>query len=378
MSPLLPLSGVRVISLAQQYPGPFATMMLSDLGADVVVVERPGRGDPTRVHPSFHSTLARGSRSVALDLKSETGRAALLALLRDADALLEGFRPGVMARLGLDADSVRRDCPRLVYVSISGFGQTGPNRLRSGHDLTYQAEAGMLYEHLPPAAAPAPPSLALGDLSAGMFAAQAVLVGLVQRSRTGAGCSADVAMVDCLATLLVAHTGPVVNGTGSAGFPYEPGYGVFVTSDGQHLALAVAHEDHFWRALCDLVGMGVERDLDSTERFDDHDRLRSALQKGIAARPIAEWERLLNDADVPYGRLRSLEEQPHTAQALARETFTALDPPTGVSVRQPLVIDGLRPGPGCTAPRLGEHTTQVLAEAGMDDEAISVLVRAGR
>jgi len=380
VSVTLPLEGLRVLSLAHQYPGPFATMMLSDLGADVVVVERPEGGDPTRAFPSFHSALARGSRSVALDLKSEAGRAALRHLLRDADALLEGFRPGAMGRLGLDPETVRRDFPQLVYVSISGFGQTGPNRLRSGHDLTYQAEAGMLYEHLPPAPPPPAPSLALGDLAAGMFAAQAVLVGLVQRTRTGEGCSTDVSMVDCLSTLLAAHTGPVVNASGSPGFPYEPGYGVFVTSDGQHLALAVAHEDHFWRALCDLTGLHADRDLDSPSRFEDHARLRAELQLALGRHPLAEWEQRFTEADVPFGRLRPLEELPGTPQSTARGTYSTLDSPSGpgIYVRQPLVIDGSNPGPRRGAPGLGEHTAEVLASAGLDDDSISALIRATR
>ena len=380
MTSTLPLEGVQIISLAHQYPGPFATMMLSDLGADVVVVEGPDRGDPTRAFPPFHSALARGSRSIALDLKSDGGREALRLLLRDADALLEGFRPGAMARLGLDATAVRRDYPQLVYVSISGFGQTGPNRHRSGHDLTYQAEAGMLYEHLPPAPPPPAPSLALGDLSAGMFAAQAVLVGLYQRSGTGRGCTIDVSMVDCLSTLLTCHTGPVVNGTGSPGFPYEPGYGVFVTSDDAHLALAVAHENHFWRALCDLTGLITERNLDSAGRFLNHARLRSELQTTIATRPLAEWQRLLTDADVPFGRLRSLEELPDTPQSTARGTFAGpLDSPSGptVHVRQPLVLDGRAPRPRRGTPALGEHTVEVLARAGMDEDTISALLASG-
>jgi crotonobetainyl-CoA:carnitine CoA-transferase CaiB-like acyl-CoA transferase len=375
-----PLDGVKVISLAHQYPGPFATMLLSDLGADVLTVERPDGGDPTRAFPSFHSALARGKRSVALDLKSEAGRSALLLLLADADAMLEGFRPGTMARLGFDPESVFQHRPELVYVSISGFGQTGPNRQRSGHDLTYQAEAGMLYEHLPPSPPAPAPALAIGDLAAGMFAAQAVLVGLVQRARTGRGCYTDVSMVDCLSTMLSCHVGPVVNQSGPPGFPYEPGYGVFVTSDGAHLALAVAHEDHFWRALCDVTGLGADGDLGSAARFAQHNRLREDLTTAIAKRPRAEWERAFTAADVPFGCLRSLGELPGTPQSVAREIFTMpLDSAEGptVHVRQPLVIDGVGLGPVRGTPELGEHTAEALQEAGMNREAIFSLLASG-
>ena len=214
-----PLAGVRVVSLAEQYPGPFATMLLADLGADVILVERPAGGDPTRAYPGFFDSMARGKRSITLDLKSDDGRTRLWELLGTADVLLEGYRPGTLARLGFGPDTVLGRHADLLYVSISGYGQTGPNRARTGHDLTYQAEAGMLYEHLPPAAPAAPPSLALGDLSSALFAVQGVLTGLLRRERTGVGGQVDVAMVDCLTTMLAAHAGPVLNDAGPPGFP---------------------------------------------------------------------------------------------------------------------------------------------------------------
>lgn len=374
-----PLDGIRVISLAHQYPGPFATMLLADLGADVIVVERPDGGDPTRAFPAFHAALGRGTRSVALDLKQDNGRRALQALLRNADALLDGFRPGTMARLGFAADDVARQHPSMVYVSVSGFGQTGPNAARPGHDLTYQAEAGMLYEHLPPAPPPAPPSLALGDLAAGLFVAQAVLAGIVQRGRTGRGCAVDVAMTDCLITLLAAHVGPVANRTGPPGFPYEPGYGVFTTAEGASLALGVAHEDHFWRSLCDLTGLLADRDLTSRERFAEADRLRGALAEAIGRRPLAEWEQDFTAADVPYGRLRSLEELPGTPQAVARGLFGLVASPAEAmtAVRQPLIVDGAGPGPRSGTPSLGQHTCDALREAGVDEAALAELLRSG-
>lgn len=374
----LPLAGVRVVSLAHQYPGPFATMLLADLGADVVVVERPDGGDPTRAFAGFHSALARGKRSVALDLKSTPGRDAFLRLLNGADALLEGFRPGTMDRLGLGAGALRASHPGLVYVSISGFGQTGPHRARSGHDLTYQAEAGMLYEHLPPAPPPPPPSLALGDLVAGLFAAQAVLAGLVVRGRDSTGAHVDVSMVDGLISLLAAHIVPVVNRTGPPGFPYEPGYGVFTTADGAYVALGVAHEDHFWRALCDATGLGEERDLTSRERFAAHGRLRRQLEEALATRTADEWEELLVAADVPFGRVRSLQEAARSSHASARGLLVS--PPGGdgaAYVRQPLMVDGAAPGPTAGPPALGAHTVEVLTEAGLPPDDIAALLADG-
>jgi crotonobetainyl-CoA:carnitine CoA-transferase CaiB-like acyl-CoA transferase len=358
-----PLAGIRVISLAEQYPGPFATMLLADLGADVILVERPNGGDPTRAYPGFFDSMARGKRSITLDLKTDDGRAQLWELVGTADVLLEGYRPGTMAKLGFGPETVLGRFAHLLYVSISGYGQTGPNRSRAGHDLTYQAEAGMLYEHLPPAPPSPPPTLALGDLAAAMFAVQGVLTGLLRRGDTGVGGLVDVAMVDCLTTMLAAHAGPVLNRTGPAGFPYEPGYAVFVTADAEYLALGVAHEDHFWRALCDVTGLDDERGLTAPARLADHRRLHGLLSAAVLGQPAAHWERVLGAADVPYGRVRRLEELPDTPQNLAREMFTAADGLTGaVHVRQPVVFDGAAPGPDRAVPKLGEQTSEILRE----------------
>jgi len=377
--PSLPLVGIRVISLAEQYPGPFATMLLSDLGADVVSIERPDGGDPTRRFGPFHASMARGKRSVALDLKSDRGRGAARTLIDGSDAVIEGFRPGTIERLGLGYEAVRQTNPRLVYVSISGFGQSGPYRDRTGHDLTYQAEAGMLHEHMPPAPPPAPPSLALGDLAAGLMAAQAVLVGIVARQRTGCGTYVDVSMLDCLVSLLSTHLGPVLNQAGPPGFPYEPAYGVFVTSDGQHVAIGIAHEDHFWRAFCDATGLVVYRDLSATARRHAHAHLDPITRRVIGTRTASEWEDILTRADVPFGRVRSLDDVALSPQVKAREMLTAVPGADDIYVRQPLrFAPDEAPGPRRGVPALGEHTAEVLAEAGVSPEDIAALVSAAR
>ncbi|MFD7011943.1 CaiB/BaiF CoA transferase family protein [Rhodococcus jostii] len=368
----LPLEGLRILSLAHQYPGPYATLLLSDLGAEIVLVERPGAGDPARAFPGFHGALARGKRSVVLDLKVEQGRNLLLALVKKADVVLDGYRPGALDKLGVGPDALTRICPKLVYVSVSGYGLTGPYADRSGHDLTYQAEAGVLYEHVPPAAPPAAPSLALGDLVAGLLAAQAVLIGLFRRERDHDGSKWDVSMFDGLVSLLTAHVGPVLNQEGPPGFPYEPGYGVFRTRDDVHLALGVAHEDHFWRALCDIAGMEEDRGLVSSERFAEHTRLRSALERAIAKRPADEWEDLLKDHDVPFGRVRSLADLAESPHVIARELLMR-EPGGGVErvyVRQPLGVNGELPGPRTGVPSLGQHTVEVLTEAGIPADII--------
>jgi crotonobetainyl-CoA:carnitine CoA-transferase CaiB-like acyl-CoA transferase len=370
-----PLAGVRLLSLAEQYPGPYATMMLADLGADVINVERPAGGDPTRAFPGFWESLARGKRSVALDLKTAGGRAAFGTMVAGADVVLEGYRPGAVDRLGVDYETLRQLNDRLVYVSVSGFGQHGPYRDRPGHDLCYQALAGTLYGQLAGEAPPRPSTLELGDLTAGLLTVQAVLLGLVRRDRDGRGSYLDVSVFDGLVSLLSAHLGPVLNDTGTPGFPHEPGYAVFRTGDGALLALGVAHEDQFWRRLCALAGLESEQDLSSAQRLADRARLGDLLATRIATRTFAQWERLLTDADVPYSAVHDLAgvaADPHTAsRGLLVETGQRR------FVRQPLVVDGVGWGPRSGAPALGQHTTEVLGEAGLDDQAIAALLASG-
>jgi crotonobetainyl-CoA:carnitine CoA-transferase CaiB-like acyl-CoA transferase len=380
-----PLAGVRLLSLAEQYPGPYATMALADLGADVINVERPAGGDPTRAFPGFWESLARGKRSVALDLKTAGGRAAFGTMVAGADVVLEGYRPGVVGRLGVDYETLRQVNDRLVYVSVSGFGQDGPYRDRPGHDLCYQALAGTLYGQLAGdgqlagGGAPRPSTLELGDLTAGLLTVQAVLLGLVRRDRDGHGSYLDVSVFDGLVSLLSAHLGPVLNDTGTPGFPHEPGYAVYRTSDGALLALGVAHEDQFWRRLCALAGLESEQDLSSAQRLADRARLGGLLATRIATRTFAQWERLLTEADVPHSAVHDLAGvavDPHTA---SRGLLVQTGPPGDRRrfVRQPLVVDGVGWGPQSGAPALGQHTTEVLGEAGLDDQAIAALLASG-
>ena len=208
-----PLDGLRVVSMAEQYPGPFCTMMLSDFGADVIQVERPDGGDPARFLPSFFEAINRGKRSLALDIKSADGRDRLLELIDRADVFLEGFRPGKLARLGLDWPTLSARNPRLIYCSISGFGQTGPYRDRPAHDLTYQGLGGALNERLTGEVTGAPPEFLMGDTCSALYAAIGILTALQGRERTGRGTYVDVAMSD---TVTAAFTGFRGHG-GSAG-----------------------------------------------------------------------------------------------------------------------------------------------------------------
>lgn len=367
-----PLAGYRVLSLAEQYPGPFATLLLSDLGADVVQVERPAGGDPARRYPAFHAALNRGKRSAALDLKDPGGVDAVRTLAARADVLLEGFRPGVMGRLGLDADHLTAENPGLVYVSVSGFGQTGPYRDRPAHDLSYQAMTGLLG----PDVTDALPVLSLADLTSGLFAAIAALTGLAGRAGNGGrGGRYDVSMFDSLVSLMTTHLVPAANGAAPETLGDDPGYGCYPTADGRWLALSIAFEDHFWRALCGVLDLPGYADVDGVRRVERRVELRAAVASALGARALADWEPELTAAGVPFGAVRApreLLDDPHLG---ARGMLTRVN--DEIHLRQPLVIDGRAPGPRSGCPGLGEHTEAVLVEAGLGGDRIRALLESG-
>jgi crotonobetainyl-CoA:carnitine CoA-transferase CaiB-like acyl-CoA transferase len=369
-----PLAGIRVISLAEQYPGPLATLLLSDLGADVVQVERPGTGDPSRAFPGLYQALNRGKRSAALDLKDPDGVAACAALVAGADVLLEGFRPGVLARLGLDPADLARAHPALVQVSVSGFGQTGPYRDRPAHDLSFQALAGLLDP-----AAPTVPHLALADVCSGVFTALAALCGLAGRASTGRGGRYDVAMFDTLVSFIATSLVPAANGTGPDTLGLDPGYGLYPTSDGRWLALSIAFEDHFWRALCAATELPDLAAIPAAERASRRDELREVVAARLATRPLRHWEGLFVDAGVAHGAVQDLDELLADPQLAARDLLQSIPTADGPRryVRQPLTVDGTAPGPVRGVPAVGEHTREVLAEAGLDRPRVEQLLAGG-
>lgn len=355
-----PLAGTRIVSLAEQYPGPYATLILSDLGAEVIQVERPAGGDPARRYPDFYAALNRGKRSVALDLKQQDAREALLQLVAGADALLEGFRPGVMDRLGLGTEVLRKVNPDLVVVSVSGFGQDGPHRLRPAHDLSYQAMTG----HLADVGSPAEidgPGLSLADLVSGLFSAIAVLTGLAARRAGRPASTFDVSMFDTLVSLLSSKLGPIINGAPpESDFGRDPGYGLFATADERLISLSISYEDKFWDALCSAVGLSEHAGIGAVERVKRREELRGDLAAVFATATLEEWETRLTGTEVPFGGVARLTDLAADAHVRARDLIQEVDGRR--YVRQPLVVDGRPLGPRSGSPSLGEHTDAVIAQ----------------
>ena len=376
------LSGVTIVSMAEQYPGPYATLLLADLGADVILVERPGSGDPSRQFPPFHEALNRNKRSVALDLKAPDGRDAFLRLAARADVVLEGFRPGIVDRLRVGYDDVHAVNEGVVYVSISGFGQDGPLRDRPAHDVSYQGMAGMLYERLNLDDPGPAPSIAVGDLSAGMFATVATLSGLVGRSQTGKGTYIDVSMTDGLMSWMTTYLYAAANGFGHPGVPpKEPGYGLFRTADGKVLSLSVAHEDWFWKPLCRVLALDEHEGLTAADRQERFDELREQIATVIADGTRDEWEKRFDEAGVPFSPVLSLDEV--VAHDHTRSRGLVVDVPGGDGhpsrrhIRQPLKVRGEDTPAFRHVPALGADTRAVLGEVGFSDDEISALIDTG-
>jgi alpha-methylacyl-CoA racemase len=326
------LAGIRVLDLSIWRPGPYATQLLVELGADVVKIEPPG-GDPMRVFPTLFAVLNAGKRSVAVDLKAPTERDAVLELARDADVVVEGFRPGVVRGLGVDDESVRRVNGSVVYCSMSGYGQDGPLAAVPGHDINYQAWAGTL-EPRSSEDSPVVPRPPVADLAGGAYAALAVCAALVRRSTTGEGESIDVSMADVLASWTGAVPPLTLPGGQEVGGQVA-GYGTFRTADDGWVALGVISEDHFWAGLARVLGMDDAASLSFADRLALGTQLTERITDVIEVRKRDELVRELCAAGVPASSVLSQDEMLRAEHFRARETV--VDGPDGAPVmRHPL------------------------------------------
>ena len=310
-----PLAGIRILDFSNLLPGPFASLLLAEAGAEVIKIERAGTGDEMRRYPPAlgdasgnFALLNRGKTSLCLDLKDEGDRAHARALACSADVLIEQFRPGVMARLGLDYATLRGDNARLIYCSITGYGQSGERALKAGHDLNYMAETGLLGLTRSADGAPVLPQVLAADIGAGAYPAVVnILLALQQRASSGHGCHIDVAMCDNLFTFaywglaagLAGGRWPRPGGELTTGG--SPRYQIYRTGDGEYLAAAPI-EDRFWRIFCDGIGL-PEADRDDSADPDSTIRKVAEL---IATRTAAEWRERFDGVDACVSIVESL------------------------------------------------------------------------
>ncbi|MDO8473722.1 MAG: CaiB/BaiF CoA-transferase family protein [Dehalococcoidia bacterium] len=400
------LQGIRVIDLAFMAPGAYMTMILSDLGAEVIKVEAPpgvglevvgtGKspvGEENRREAALFA-LNRGKKSIGLDLKSEGGFDVLKKLVAGADVFVEGFRPGVMKRLGCDYESASKLNPRIVYCSLSGYGQDGPYAQLPGHDINYISLAGVLDLVGAPDRLPAIPQNLIGDFAGGsLFGVVGILAALMARERTGRGQYVDSSITDGTASLMTwymslhlssgayPHRGSTAV---SGGYPY---YDVYETSDEKYITIGCL-EKKFWENLCRVIG--IEEHMADTFEVKHHTNgpgpggrfadIRSKVKRAFLARPRDEWFEILAKADVPVGKVYALEELSADPQLRHRNMVVEITDPrvgTVIQIGSPIKLSETPARIGGLSPLLGENTEELLLGLGFDAGQVDKLRSAG-
>src|SRR5262245_64219085 len=389
-----PLAGIRVIELANFIAGPLAGTLLADMGADVVKIEPP-QGDMGRAMPPLTDgesvsfvALNRNKRSLVLDLKRDEAREILLKLAATSDVFLEAYRPGALEKLGLGAEQVRAVNPRIVYTSVSGFGQTGPYRRRAGINLIIEAFSGALSVTGEPGQMPTRPGVQTADVFGALFATYATLSGLVGAGRHGEGRVADVSLVE--ASIAAAAweaaeylaTGNVPQPLGNKHRLNAP-YQLFETSDHRYLAIGTPNDQLFGR-LMQVLGLGAHtgdpRFSTYAKRKANEDALLPLVEPAVRARDCAELEQALRDAGVPCARVNNFKEVFDDPQIVARGVVREIEHPRlgkMRTTRNPVLFDHDGPAIDRHAPMLGEHSEEVLAELGYSPATIRDLAAAG-
>jgi crotonobetainyl-CoA:carnitine CoA-transferase CaiB-like acyl-CoA transferase len=373
-----PLAGSTVLDFTRVLSGPYCTMLLADMGARVIKVEQPGRGDDTRAwgppfvsgESSYFLSINRNKESLTLDLKAASARPIIDSLLERADILVENFRPGTMDRLGLSYEALSKRHPRLVYCSISGFGQTGPRRAEPGYDAVMQGEAGLMSITGPADGPPYRLGVAIADIVSGMFAAQGIVLALLARVRTGRGQRVDIGMLDATAALLTYQAG-IYFATGTTPgrmgnrHPTIVPYETFAASDGDFV-VAVGNDEQ-WRRFCRIIDAsalaGDDRFATNRARVQNYDELRPLLAERLARRSRSEWVDALKAEGVPCGSVREVSEVLEDRQLDARGMIETIDHVSAGAIRVLGIPIKLSETPGMVRsapPALGQHTDQIL------------------
>ncbi|CAA0097847.1 Acetyl-CoA:oxalate CoA-transferase [Starkeya nomas] len=372
-----PLAGLRVLDFSRMLAGPFCTALLADAGADVIKIESPEGDDARHFAPrvggesAYFLLINRGKRSLVLDLKSEEGRCTVHALAREADVVVENFRPGVARRLGIDYETLAAINPKLVYASISGFGQEGPLSHRPAYDIIAQAMSGIMSVNGPAGSAPNRVGESIGDLIAGLQGTWAILAALHGRNRDGRGQHLDIAMVDSIVAIMITalsqylFTGEVPGRIGNA-HPISAPLDSFAAADG-HLIIAVANDALFSR-LAAAIGRpelaGDPRFATDIARKANEAELKAILEQWSRARSVAEAVAALEAAQVPASPILSVDQMIESVHAKARGFIRTVAHPTAGTiplVSQPVHFLGSGTLPMGPAPLLGQHSSEILA-----------------
>jgi len=392
-----PIDGIRILDVSRILSGPFCTMILADLGAEVVKVEMPGRGDPARnVGPmvghdsaSFIS-VNRGKKSITLDLNSENGQNIFRKLVPHFDVLVENFVPGTMAKFGLDYQSIQKLNSALVYLSISGFGQDGPDAHRPAMDIVVQAMGGIMSVTGEPESPPVRAGVSLGDSVAGVFAALAVVSSLYQRIDSGRGQYIDISMLDCQVTMMenvfsrYFSTGNVPGPTGSS-HPLAAPFQAFKANDGYFVVAMLTDDQEIWGNFCNAI---EREDLHKDSRFVDNasrvgnlEALQGYLAKTFIKKSRFEWVEILSNVRIPCGPINDIQAVARDPQLIHRSMLTTI--PHNVNgewkvANTPFNFSESLTGPAGPSPALGEHNREFFSSLlGLSNEEIASLLDMG-
>lgn len=390
-----PLDGIRVLDLTRILSGPYCTMMLGDMGAEVIKVEHPKGGDDTRSWgppflnevSTYYLSINRNKKSFTLNLKEEKGKAILAELIKMSDVVAENFRPGTLEKLGFPWEEIHRINPRAIFTSVSGFGQTGPRAKEPGFDVVIQGEGGLMSITGEPGGPPTKVGASIADIVAGMLAAQGTLLALYQREKTGKGQKVDVSMLDGQVALLTYHassffaTGNIPPRRGNKHPSITP-YETFQCRDG-YFNIGVGN-DGLWRKFCDVAGLG---DLKEDPRFAvgadrvrNREELTPILDEFFAPREVAETLETLRGAGIPCGPINDIAQVLSEPQVLAREMVVDVDAPGAGPTKVTGIPIKLSDNPGSVRlppPALGQHTDEILEHLLGFDEAARASLRDG-
>ncbi len=392
-----PLEGIRVVDLTRILAGPYCTMMLGDMGAEVIKIENPDGGDDTRGWgppflngvSTYFISINRNKKSLTLNLKDERGKELLRDLIRKSDVVVENFRPGTLDKLGFSWEKIHAINPRAIFASVSGFGQTGPRKNEPGFDVVIQGEGGVMSITGEPDGPPNKVGASIADITSGILTAQGVLLALYHREKAGVGQMVDVGMLDGQVALLTYHangyfaTGKIPPRRGNKHPSITP-YETYSCKDG-YFNLGVGN-DSLWRRFCDAMGLGEEIKEDSRfavnkDRVNNREALQEILDAFFAEKTVGETIATLREAGVPCGPINNLGQVLSEPQVLAREMVVDVDVPVAGPTKVSGVPIKLSATPGAVRtppPTLGQHTDEVLEGVlGLDEAKRSALRREG-